>query len=139
LNLSPTAQHQKHIVEYVKAAISFTDSLKARGYPLNLINQARHNVPSRQVLLEQLRTKNKTKVIKTSGARYKKFIVSGIQVPKIRGRLSLKSLTNGPAFKKLVSTKTWQRTFESQAIIVGRANPPNASKLMIRSLYAPKT
>jgi hypothetical protein len=156
--ISPHSNHAKHIFpswvaqafkrrrllcsddnEYVKSVISFTDSLKARGYPLHLINKARHSVPSRQVLLEQLRTNSTAKATSTSGARYKKFIISGIQVPKIRGHLSLKSLTSGPAFKQLISTKTWKNTFQSRDIILGLANPPNANKLMIRSLYAPKS
>jgi len=126
--------------DYAQNTILFYNSLRARGYTLEMINAARRAVPSRQALIDQLKQGRAHKQLSrenTTPRPKKRAPVLTVTLPKLKAPLPLGSYGREP-LNELMASKRWRDTYQEQRIIIGKGNNPTAANKMIRAQFRPE-
>jgi hypothetical protein len=157
--IAPFSSHAKHVLgssgwvrggfrrialncttleEQAKAIITFTQQLVKRGYDLQLIQKARHGVPSRATLIAQLRRRQEIKKATQGISAKPKGPILVVKLPNIKRSLHLRELGRGEERERLVRSRAFRETYADSDLIVGYKNHKAMGRYVTRSRFVRK-
>lgn len=118
-------------LDFDKICISFSQRLRARGYPEDIYNTARKKVPSRALLMELLYLQFFPLFGKKPAKKGNPLLI--LDVPRLLPKISWQELFKIPP--EVYNTLQFQGAYNSSQITIGRKNSRTIGQFLIRSLY----